>query len=164
MLQKKICMIGDFSVGKTSLVARYVHQAFSEKYLTTVGVKIDTKTITLPSGDIKFILWDIAGADKLTTASMTYLRGAAGYLLVVDGTRLPTWESALNLHQSVMQQIGKKPFLVLLNKADLQAQWEITDALLAPQREQGWQFLETSAKEGLNIEEAFFQLAMQLTG
>ncbi|ALG69122.1 Rab family GTPase [Beggiatoa leptomitoformis] len=164
MLQKKICMIGDFSVGKTSLVARYVHQAFSDKYLTTVGVKIDTKLVTLPTGDMKFILWDIAGADKLTTASMTYLRGAAGYLLVVDGTRLPTWESAINLQQAVTQQIGNKPFLVLLNKCDLQNQWEVNETRLAPQREQGWHFLETSAKEGLNVENAFLQLAQQLVG
>ena len=62
IIQKKICMIGDFSVGKTSLVGRFVRQSFSEKYLTTVGVKIDTKLVKLTENqDVKLILWDIAG-------------------------------------------------------------------------------------------------------
>ncbi len=164
IIQKKICMIGDFSVGKTSLVARYVNQTFSDKYLTTVGVKIDTKQVQLPDQrEVKLILWDIAGADSLTTASATYLRGAAGYLIVVDGTRRPTFDSAIRLQQAVTQQIGNKPFLVLLNKADLESQWEINDALLKScSQQQEWHFLKTSAKEGLNVENAFQQLATLL--
>lgn len=165
MVQKKICMIGDFSVGKTSTVGQFVSQAFSEKYLTTVGVKIDTKTIELATGDqVKFILWDIAGNDALTTASTSYLRGAAGYLLVVDGTRRPTWESAKKLQAAVSQQIGDKPFLVLLNKADLKEQWEIKQADVAPQLKLGWKMLKTSAKTGENVEKAFQVLGKLLVG
>ena len=164
MLQKKICMIGDFSVGKTSTVARFVKQTFSDKYLTTVGVKIDTKLIALPSGDeLKFILWDIAGNDALTTASASYLRGAAGYLLVVDGTRKPTWESAVRLQASVSQQIGDKPFVVLLNKSDLKQQWEIRQQDIAEQLQQGWKMLQTSAKTGENVEKVFQVLGQRLT-
>ncbi|OAD21521.1 small GTP-binding protein, partial [Candidatus Thiomargarita nelsonii] len=112
MLQKKICMIGDFCVGKTSLVSRFVRETFSEKYLTTVGVKIDSKLVKLVDGrEIKLILWDIAGNNTLTTATISYLRGAAGFLLVVDGTRRPTWESALNLHELVVKELGEKPFI-----------------------------------------------------
>lgn len=166
MLQKKICMIGDFSVGKTSLVGRFVRQSFSEKYLTTVGVKIDTKLVQRPDGqDVKLILWDIAGNDALTTATASYLRGAAGYILVVDGTRRPTWESAIKLQQAVSAQIGAdKPFIALLNKADLQDKWEVTEALTQPQREQNWHILPSSAKTGANVEEAFSQLAQLMTG
>jgi len=165
MVQKKICMIGDFSVGKTSTVGQFVSQAFSEKYLTTVGVKIDTKTLTLSTEDtVKFILWDIAGSDALTTASASYLRGAAGYLLVVDGTRRPTWESAKKLQASVTQQIGDKPFLVLLNKADLKEEWEIKQADIDLQLEQGWKMLKTSAKTGENVEKAFQILGRLLVG
>jgi len=130
MLQKKVCMIGDFSVGKTSLVSRFVRQSFSEKYLTTVGVKIDTKIVELDKETVKLILWDIAGNDALTTTAISYLRGSAGYLLVVDSTRLPTWESALNLRQAVADQIGEKPFVMLLNKTDLQEQWELDKELI----------------------------------
>lgn len=159
-VQKKICMIGDFSVGKTSLVARFVRQTFSDKYLTTVGVKIDTKQVNLGDGrEVKLILWDIAGTDVLNVTTASYLRGAAGYLLVVDGTRRPTWESALNLHKSVTAQLGKKPFILLLNKADLKEQWEVEQALVEAQ---GWSSLLTSAKTGMGVEKAFLQLATQI--
>ena len=162
-IQKKICMIGDFSVGKTSLVARFVRQAFSEKYLTTVGVKIDTKLVKLPEGpEVKLILWDIAGNDTLTTATTSYLRGAAGFLLVVDGTRRPTWDSALNLQKAVTTQIGDKPFVMLLNKADLREQWEIDEQLINEKKQQGWKLLSTSAKTGMNVEETFVELATQM--
>lgn len=166
VLQKKICMIGDFSVGKTSLVSRFVKQTFSDKYLTTVGVKIDTKLVKLDEAlNVKLILWDIAGNDALTTATASYLRGAAGYLLVVDGTRKPTWNSALKLQQAVAAQIGAdKPFMVLLNKADLHEQWELDDALLAPQTDAGWLILRSSAKTGEGVEEAFATLARLLAG
>ena len=63
MLQKKICMLGGFSVGKTSLVRRFVKSIFSETYLTTVGVKIDKKSVALPDKTVDLILWDLAGED-----------------------------------------------------------------------------------------------------
>ncbi len=163
IIQKKICMIGDFSVGKTSLVARFVRQSFSDKYLTTVGVKIDTKLINITDDtQVKLILWDIAGSDALNTTTASYLRGAAGYLLVADGTRRPTWDSALNLQQAVSSQIGNKPFVLLLNKADLPEQWEIKPSLVEPQTQQGWKLLPTSAKTGMGVEEAFSLLAKQI--
>ncbi len=163
ILQKKICMIGDFSVGKTSLVGRFVRQTFSDKYLTTVGVKIDTKMVKLPDGnDIKLILWDIAGNDAITTVTASYLRGAAGFLLIVDGTRRPTWDSALNLRDSVAKQLGKKHFVMLLNKADLREQWEIDEQMIEEQTQQGWKLLATSAKTGMNVEEAFLELSMKM--
>jgi hypothetical protein len=156
-------MIGDFSVGKTSLVGRFVRQAFSEKYLTTVGVKIDTKLVKLTENqDVKLILWDIAGGDALTTTTASYLRGAAGFLLVIDGTRLPTWNNALNLRQAVTDKIGEKPFVMLLNKADLEEKWEITQPIIDEKIQLGWTILKTSAKTGMNVEEAFIELATQM--
>lgn len=162
MIQKKICMIGDFAVGKTSLVAQFVRQTFSDKYLTTIGVKIDTKLINLSQEQLKLILWDIAGSDALSTVTASYLRGAAGYFLVVDGTRKPTWDTALNLQQLVNSQIGNKPFILLLNKADLQEQWEINNLDIAEQLQQGRMVIHTSAKTGTGVEEAFTQLATKL--
>ena len=86
-IQKKICMLGAFSVGKTSLVKRYVASVFSETYLTTVGVKIDKKTVDLAGRVVNLILWDLAGEDDIASLRMSYLRGSAGYVLVADGTR-----------------------------------------------------------------------------
>src|SRR6476661_2941267 len=95
VLQKKICMIGGFSVGKTSLVRRYVQSIFSEAYLTTVGVKIDKKTVELTDRTVNLILWDLAGEDDIGSLRMTYLRGASGYVLVADGTRRSTLDVAI---------------------------------------------------------------------
>lgn len=163
MQQKKICMIGDFSVGKTSLVSRFVRQTFSDKYLTTVGVKVDTKLVELVDGrQVKLILWDIAGNGALTTATASYLRGAAGYILVVDGTRRPTWDSAMNLQKEVSNHIGDKPFVLLLNKADLRDQWEIGKQLVSSHMAQGWNIIHTSAKTGIGVEEAFSLLSMKM--
>ena len=81
-VQRKICMLGGFSVGKTSLVKRYVQSIFSESYLTTVGVKIDKKTVTLVDREVHLILWDLAGEDDMSSLRMSYLRGSAGYVLV----------------------------------------------------------------------------------
>jgi small GTP-binding protein len=100
-LQKKICMLGGFSVGKTSLVKRYVHSVFSESYLTTVGVKIDKKTVDLADRTVNLILWDLAGEDDINSFRMTNMRGAAGYVLVADVTLQSTIDVALSLRQRV---------------------------------------------------------------
>ena len=94
MIQKKICMLGGFAVGKTSLVARYVTSMFSEKYLTTVGVKIDKKQVAVDGRDVTLMLWDIYGQDDFQDVQTSQLRGMSGYLLVVDGTRRATLETA----------------------------------------------------------------------
>ena len=126
-LQKKICMLGGFSVGKTSLVRRYVASIFSETYLTTVGVKIDKKTVERSGRTVNLILWDLAGEDDIASLRMSYLRGAAGYVLVADGTRPATLDVALSLRERVETEYGSLPFVLLLNKHDLIEQWAIGD-------------------------------------
>src|ERR1700730_12681088 len=116
MVQKKICMLGGFSVGKTSLVKRFVQSVFSESYLTTVGVKIDKKTVTLGDRMVHLILWDLAGEDDMSSLRMSYLRGSAGYVLVADGTRPATLETALSLRRRVEADYGPRAFGVVLDK------------------------------------------------
>src|SRR5580693_8310592 len=130
MVQKKVCMLGGFSVGKTSLVKRFVESVFSETYLTTVGVKIDKKTVDLGDRAVNLILWDVAGEEDISKLRMSYLRGSAGYVLVADGTRPSTLEMALSLRQRVEADYGPLPFVLLLNKNDLQDQWAIGAAEL----------------------------------
>lgn len=156
MQVKKICMIGDFGVGKTSLVARYVNNQFSDKYLATIGVKIDTKELSLTSGDrIKLVLWDIAGADQLGTVGQSYLKGAAGYLLVADGTRLNTFGSAISLQAEAERLLGLVPFTLMLNKLDLARQWQLDVDHVKSLQSKGWFITHCSAKQGNGVEQAF---------
>ena len=162
-LQKKICMLGGFSVGKTSLVKRYVHSVFSETYLTTVGVKIDKKTVDLADKTVNLILWDLAGEDDINSFRITNLRGAAGYVLVADGTRPSTLDVALSLRERVEAECGPLPFVMLLNKSDLKEQWAISDTELAGLREKGWWVQPSSARTGEGVEDAFKDLAVRTT-
>jgi len=163
VLQRKICMLGGFSVGKTSLVKRYVQSIFSETYLTTVGVKIDKKTVDLSDRTVTLILWDLAGEDDINTFRMTNMRGAAGYVLVADGTRPSTLDVALSLRQRVEAENGPLPFVMLLNKSDLK-EWSISDADLAGLRQNGWWVEPSSARTGEGVEDAFKELAVRTAG
>ena len=158
MIQKKICLLGGFAVGKTSLVSRFVHSIFSDKYLTTVGVKIEKKSLTLDKRELDLVVWDIYGEDDFQKVRMSYLRGASGYLLVVDGTRKSTLDTALALHAAAEQTIGKVPCVLLINKADLASIWEIDQAAVTRLLQSGWRVMQTSAKSGEGVEEAFASL------
>jgi small GTP-binding protein len=154
-------MLGGFGVGKTSLVSRFVHSVFSDKYLTTVGVKIEKKSVDLGDQQLDLIVWDIHGEDDFQKVRMSYLRGAAGYLLVVDGTRRATLDTALALHENAGRTIGRVPVLLLLNKADLESQWAIDETELTGL---GLRTIRTSAKTGVEVERAFDELARALIG
>lgn len=160
--QKKICMLGGFSVGKTSLVKRYVESVFSETYLTTVGVKIDKKTVTLGDKTVHLILWDLAGEDDMASLRMSYMRGSAGYVLVADGTRSATLEVALALRKRVEAEYGPLPFALLINKNDLREQWTVTDDDLEKLRGDGWWVRTSSARTGEGVEDAFADLAARV--
>lgn len=164
MIQKKICLVGAFAVGKTSLVQRFVTSIFSDKYLTTVGVKIDKKPVEVDGRPANLILWDMAGEDEVNKVRMTYMRGASGYLLVVDGTRPYTLETAVELRQRIEKTVGKLPVVLLLNKCDLQEEWRLEPGAMDELIAQGWTVLLTSAKTGQGVEEAFTALAREVIG
>jgi hypothetical protein len=163
VLQKKICLLGAFGVGKTSLTQRYVSSIFSDKYLTTVGVKIDKKTLDVGQTPVSLVIWDIAGEDEVSAVRTSYLRGAAGYLLVVDVTRAQTLDVARHIQARVATEIGDIPFLCLLNKIDIEP-WDITEASIEEVRQAGWTVERTSAKTGTGVEEAFAELAKRIVG
>ena len=162
MLQKKICMLGAFATGKTSLVVQFVHSIFTDKYYTTIGVKIDKKELTIGTQDVNLVLWDLAGEDEFLQVHMSYLRGSSGYLLVADGTRPATLDTARSLQKRVEAAIGHVPFVLMLNKSDLTAGWEIGEEALADLREKGWDIIITSARSSLGVEEAFVTLVKKI--
>ena len=164
MIQKKICMVGTFAVGKTSLVRQFVESVYSEKYHTTVGVKVDKKIMTVGENEVTLVLWDIEGATGSLELRQSYLRGAAGYLLVADGTRPDTITAAVQLQARAEATIGKKPFLLLLNKVDLEQHWRVDEEKLARLKAANWLMTTTSAKTGQGVEKAFATLAQRMMG
>jgi len=163
-MRKKICMLGAFAVGKTSLVSRYVRSIYQDTYLSTVGVKIDKKTLTVDGQEIVLVLWDVAGEDEFFQIPTSYLRGTSGYLLVVDGTRRATLDQALDIHERTRRAVGEVPCLVLVNKVDLAADWELSDKDLGGVSARGLDVLLTSAKTGALVDEAFATLARRSLG
>jgi small GTP-binding protein len=158
MIQKKICMLGAFAVGKTSLVSRFVSSIFSEKYLTTVGVTIDKKPLTIADKEVTLMLWDLYGQDEFQTVQHSYLRGSSGYLLVIDGTRRATLDTASKLQQTAREVVGNVPFVVVLNKADLATEWQVDERGLWKLADQGAPIVRASAKTGEGVEETFLKL------
>jgi len=159
MIKKKICMLGSFAVGKTSLVQRFVRSVFSEKYLTTVGVKIDQKTVKIDGEDVLLILWDIHGEDDFEKVRASYLAGMSGYFLVVDGTRAFTLDVAMRLAELADRTVGAVPRVLLVNKLDLMPGWEITRDTISLLEDQGWKIVLTSAMTGAAVQDAFMALA-----
>ncbi len=162
MIQKKICMLGSFAVGKTSLVRRFVENMFSEKYLTTIGVKIDKKIVNLPDESMTLMIWDIAGENGYHQLQSSYLRGMSGYFLVVDKTRMSSLEAVVDIQQQVRQLFPDVPYIMLMNKTDLVGQWDIKDTTIDELQGSGWDIIMTSAKTGQNVEEAFSKLAEKI--
>ncbi|MBI9035542.1 MAG: GTP-binding protein [Bacteroidales bacterium] len=162
MIKKKICMIGAFAVGKTSLIQRYVNSIFSDKYHTTIGVKIDQKTMLVDQTEVQLLLWDIHGEDDYQKIKPAYLMGASGYFIVLDGTRSNTLEVAKVLQQMAADTIGDKPFIVLINKLDLIDEWEISEDTIQEMERKGWEIIRTSAKEDFGVEDAFVKITRKM--
>lgn len=165
MRTAKVCMVGAFGVGKTSLVRRYVHQQFDETYHTTLGVKIDTRVVDTIENPIKLVLWDMEGADpfemdKRPLARIrSYMKGAHGLILVADGTRPPTVKTALGLYHDFCREYQYVPAIMLANKADLTAEWRFDDSVMPDTLS----LYHTSALNGQNIETAFTALGKSLS-
>ncbi len=157
----KVCMVGQFSVGKTSLVSQYVSSVFSESYLTTVGVKIDKKNVTVGDISSDLLIWDIAGGSDSRGMIGTYSRGSHGFLYVIDGTRPSTIDF---VEETIKKNDDAKPSILLINKADLKDAWQLTEADYKRIKDWNIPILETSAKTGNNVENSFSDLTKRMVG
>ncbi|MDR1910862.1 MAG: GTP-binding protein [Helicobacteraceae bacterium] len=158
MVCKKICVLGSSAAGKTSLVNRYVHSIFDDRYLSTIGVKISKKELS----DVTLVIWDIEGKDIYTNINLSYLRGAAGYFVVADGSRIETLNEAMVIRQSAIEVLGaSSPCYLLLNKRDLVHKWEIAQETIDDIKKLGVKIFTTSAKTGRSVDEAFETLAKE---
>ena len=158
LVQRKVCLIGATGVGKTSLVRRYVESSFSESYLATVGVKVDRKRLEIDGQRVSLMLWDLQGEEEGQDVRLAYLRGAAGYLIVIDGTRPGTFSVAERLQQRAAT-VARVPFVALVNKSDRFNEWTESAHAIERLRVTRWQLLFTSAKTGEGVEDAFQAIA-----
>lgn len=164
MLQKKICMLGSYGVGKTSLVRQFVYSIFSEKYHSTIGVKIDKREIETGGQRVKLLLWDVAGEEEHFSIPPSYFAGSSGNLLVIDGTRRSSVEAARDIQLRIEKTVGKTPMLIVVNKADLIGDWEVDEDALTVFSDQNVPIVYCSAKTGEGVEEAFTLLTRAILG
>lgn len=159
MIQKKICMVGMFGTGKTSLVQRFVYSMFSQKYHSTVGVKVDRKEVDVDGATVKLLLWDIEGRTAEQDIPGSYLKGTHGILYVVDGTRRETLDELESIQESARRAAGGVPSVVALNKCDLTDEWKLKDKDETALRRRALHSIRTSAKLGDGVESVFQWLA-----
>jgi len=159
-IAKKICLIGRFAVGKTSLVKQFISNQFGEKYKTTVGVSISTKIIYIGNTELSLVIWDIAGFEQ-DGHYTHYLRGVHGLIWVVDGTE-PESLKTLDVIKASLPEITQVPSVCFINKRDLKDEWMIKPADIDSLKKFNDSVFKTSAKTGENVEKGFMQLAEML--
>ena len=165
-ITRKICLLGDFNVGKTSLIRRFVEDKFSDKYLSTVGVKISRKSIRLKTNldlhQLNLIIWDLEGNTKFKAITPSYLTGASGSIIVADLSRTNTLSSLTNHIELSLKTNPQGTIAIALNKADLIPKEKLAKLL------ENYSFLDrpeilltrlTSAKTGENVAEIFAELS-----
>ena len=155
MLKKKICLLGSYGVGKTSLVARFVHSMFADKYHTTVGVKIDKKVLEVEGQELTLMLWDMAGEEDGAPVKLNQVKDTSGYLLVADGTeaKLLMWPDPSS--SASKPKSGRALFWCWSTRPICAKPGRSPRATWAELADAGWTILETSAKSGQHVEEAF---------
>ena len=166
---KKVLLLGEPAVGKTSLVRRFVTDKFSDRYLATIGAKTSRKTMVFPFPEHKLELrlnldlWDVMGQGGMPRAYRLYFRGAEAAILVFDLTRPPTLAGLDRFEATLLEVCGRVPGVIACNKADLDRQAQITDAAIAEkERAFAMTSIMTSAKTGANVEEAFRRVGAAL--
>lgn len=160
--QKKICMLGAFGVGKSSLVSTYLKGVYSDSYKTTVGARIEIKPMIVASNPFHLVIWDIAGEDEFQLTNSNYLLGSAGYVLIADVTRSDTFKKAIEIQQRAASILGNVPFVLALNKFDLTDEWDIDREVVDHLIKHQWSIIETSAKTGMGVNKVFQILAQQI--
>lgn len=150
---RKVVMLGDPAVGKTSLVHKYVHNMFDDKYLSTIGARPVKKVIEMGNDTIILIIWDIAGHSH--NLHPAYYLGAKGALMVCDLTRSATADSIDSWLSALKGKAGEIPVFILGNKSDLDSR----EIEIGHIEKMGYRALTTSAKTGENVDRAFSELA-----
>ncbi len=160
IIQYKICLLGDFAVGKTSLVRRFVTGRFDDRYLSTIGVKIARKSLEQEGTEYQLLLWDLAGGDRFFQYQNSYLSGTAGAIIVMDLTRQSTLGHLADYIEQVNSASPEAGIVCVGNKLDLVEEREVNDEEIQKVSElMSVPCLLASAKTGDQVE-AIFQAVL----
>ena len=157
----KILLIGESSVGKSSLLIRFAEDSFSPELLSTVGIDYKIKTLEIKDKRVKMEIWDTAGQERFRTITTAYYRGATGIMLVYDVTseksfkQINEWLKLIDKHAS--ENVVK---ILVANKCDVSGDKRVVsrERAQAQADEFGLKTMETSALSGLNVEDVFFEM------
>ncbi|MHA1459583.1 MAG: GTP-binding protein [Promethearchaeota archaeon] len=159
----KLILTGDFKVGKSSLIKRFIENLFTESYISTIGVEISKKTIVMDEAtEINFVLWDIGGQiSSMAPYRHRFYEGASAAFIVIDRTRLNNLESVRTWYKDIKKSVLRDiPVVIVGNKSDLQDDIVITEEeIKVIARELGFHYILTSALTGENVNEAFLYIA-----
>jgi small GTP-binding protein len=160
---KKVALLGEGAVGKTSLVRRYVLDVYSDDYIQTFGAKVTKKVLGMEHVELTMMIWDILGQKSNSSLHSTYYSGSNGALMVFDLTRPETLEALPSWLDDLYKVTGKIPIVLVANKADLHKEiaQERMDAIAS---QMGGEIIYTSAKIGNGVSEAFGLLAQKMMG
>ena len=157
---KKVALIGSFGVGKTSLFRRFINDAFSEEYLSTLGVQIQKKVIPMPDGtQLSLILWDTEGVDEVSKGRSSYLLGSHAFVYVFDLSRVETYKNINTQLDFLKKNYPNVLIKVVGNKLDAVNQKMVEETL--EEYKVNYDFL-TSAKRGDKVNELFVDIAVNL--
>lgn len=168
----KIILLGDFSVGKTSLIKRFVENAFDERYLTTIGVRVSKKDVEFSRNNkdenATILIWDVAGNDGLSNVMSQYIRGSYGAIIAGDVTRKETLECMCKYYTMFREICPGKPAVFALNKTDLldgniSYPEHLEKFRTETEKTTGNRVIYTSAKTGESVERLFTEIAVQMT-
>lgn len=158
MLQKKVCILGATGVGKTSLIRQFVDGIFSDKYLTTIGVKIDKKTVPTPDSDVQLMIWDIEGIDRYCGFNPKYLRGSSTFVVVTDQSRAQSLVEGMEILEMAREHTDV-PAIMVVNKCDLDVKWHWRESDVLNHAKQFDAVFFTSAKTGEQVKDMFSGIA-----
>lgn len=155
MISKKVILLGQFGVGKTSLIRWFIENMFSDDYLTTIGVKVDKKVVNINGTEVSMIIWDIAGERDMNDIRKAYKLGSHGIIYVFDLSRPATQDQVLSDVEQLRKEFPEVPIRVVGNKKDL-----VDDEILSSLKEQLklWNPIFSSAKTGENVDTFFKEL------
>jgi len=160
----KLLLIGDSGVGKTCLLFRFSDDAFNTTFISTIGIDFKIKTVEIDGKKIKLQIWDTAGQERFHTITTSYYRGAMGIMLVYDITQEKTFDNIAkwlrNIDEHASEGVDR---MILGNKCDMEDKRMVNhERGEGIAREHGIKFYETSAKENVNVEEAFMNLTQDI--